>query len=187
MMTWRTGQKLVRAARAETRIPMSDFLERIRKNPPIRIPGTAVLMSTSASGVPSTLLHHLKHNRVLHERVFIVSVHVADTPRVSGEDRLELISLGEGLNRLILNFGFTEKPDVPSGIEAARRLVPDLDPDSLTYYLGRQSVVPKGKRPGMAVWREALFAMLNRNADISADYFCIPAAQAVEIGTQIEI
>jgi KUP system potassium uptake protein len=189
MLTWRKGRQLLETARAHLRVSMADFLDRLRANPPIRIPGTAVFMATSPTWVPRALLHHLKHNRVLHERVLLVSVVVTDSPSVPESERAQVVPVGEGIQRLILRFGFTEPLNVPTQLMAAvmRKQVPDLDPDEVTYYVGRQSVIPSGHRPGMAVWREMLYAILNRNAELSADYFCIPAAQTVEIGVPIEI
>ena len=189
MLTWRKGGQLLEAARTHLRMPVSEFLDRLRAEPPIRIPGTAVFMTTSPTWVPRSLLHHLKHNRVLHERVFLVSVVVTDAPYVSERERAEVVPVGEGIERLILRFGFTEPLNVPTELMAAalRKQVPDIDPDEVTYYVGRQSIIPSGRRPGMAVWREMLYALLNRNAELSADYFCIPAAQTIEIGIPIEI
>ena len=189
MLTWRKGRQLVEAARAHLRMSMNEFLDRLRADPPIRIPGTAVFMATSPSWVPRALLHHLKHNRVLHERIFLVSVLVTDTPSVPESERAEVVPVAEGFYRLILRFGFVEPLNVPTQLMAAalRNQVPDLDPDEVTYYVGRQSVIPSGRSPGMAVWREMLYAILNRNAELSADYFGIPVAQVVEIGIPIEI
>jgi KUP system potassium uptake protein len=189
MLTWRKGQLLVRRGRAHLRMSAKDFLQLLEDHPPIRIPGTAIVMAASPTGVPGTLLHHLKHNRVLHERVFLVSVVVTDEPTVSEEDQAHLIPVGAGVQRLILRLGFTEKPHVPSALRLAARhhRLPDLDPEQATYYVGRQTVVATRDRPGMALWREVVFAMLNRNAELTADYFCIPASQVVEIGSSIEI
>jgi KUP system potassium uptake protein len=126
---------------------------------------------------------------VLHERVIIVSVVVTDEPRASEEEHLKLAPIGEGIQRLIVHIGFMDKPNVPAAIRlaAARGLLPGVDPDDVTYVVGRQTVIPTESRPGMALWREMLFATLNRNAELSADYFCIPAAQTIEVGIPIEI
>ena len=189
MLTWRKGQQLVQRARTHLRMSTREFLHLLEEKPPIRIPGTAVVMSASPNGIPGTLLHHLKHNRVLHESVFLVSVVVTDEPTVADEARLHLIPIGEGVQRLVLRLGFTEKPNVPATLRfaAARLDLPDLDPDIITYYVGRQTVVATRTLAGMAFWREVIFAMLNRNAELTADYFCIPASQVVEIGSSIEI
>jgi KUP system potassium uptake protein len=188
MLTWRNGQQLLKQARTHLRVPMSEFLERLRTNPPIRVPGTAIVMASSSTGVPRSLLHHLRHNRVLHERVIIASVVVTDEPH-SAEEHLKLVPVGDGIQRLIVHIGFMEKPNVPTAIRLAaeRGLLPDVDPEEVTYFVGRQTVIPTEARPGMALWREVLFATLNRNAELSADYFCIPAAQTIEVGIPIEI
>jgi len=135
MLTWRKGQQLVEAARAHLRVSTSEFLDRIRADPPIRIPGTAVFMAASPTGVPRALLHHLKHNRVLHERVLLVSVAVTDLPRVPDEEGAEVSPVGEGIERVILRFGFIEAPNVPKGLmnTALHKHVPDLSPDDVTY------------------------------------------------------
>ncbi len=189
MLTWRKGQQLVQRARTHLRMSTKDFQHLLEQQPPIRIPGTAVIMSASTTGIPGTLLHHLKHNRVMHETVFLVSVVVTDEPAVEEDERVHLAPICEGVQRLVLRLGFTETPDVPTALRhaAARLHLPDLDPDTVTYYVGRQTIVASKKLPGMAFWREVIFAMLNCNAELTADYFCIPAAQVVEIGSTIEI
>ncbi len=119
MLTWRKGQQLVQQARAHLRMSTKDFLKRLEIDPPIRIPGTAVVLSATPTGIPSTLLHHLRHNRVLHERVFLVSVQVSEAPTVPDEDRSRLDPVGAGIQRLILRIGFTEEPNVPAELRAA--------------------------------------------------------------------
>ena len=189
MLTWRKGQQLVQRARKHLRMSTKDFLRLLKSDPPIRIPGVAVVMSASTSSIPGTLLHHLKHNRVLHERVLLVSVVVLDAPIVADEDRVHVAPIGAGIQRVILRLGFTEKPNVPDGLRLAiaQRRVPDFDPEDATYYVGRQTVIATRAHAGMALWREMVFAMLNRNAELTADYFCIPAPQVVEIGSSVEI
>jgi KUP system potassium uptake protein len=189
LLTWRKGQQLVQRARKHLRMSTKDFLRLLKSDPPIRIPGVAVVMSASTSSIPGTLLHHLKHNRVLHERVLLASVVVLDTPVVADADRVHVAPVGAGIQRVILRLGFTEKPNVPDGLRLAiaQRRVPDFDPEDATYYVGRQTVIATRAHAGMALWREMIFAMLNRNAELTADYFCIPAPQVVEIGSSVEI
>ena len=189
MLTWRRGQQLLKDARSHLRVSTDEFLERLNANPPIRVPGTAIVLASSPKGVPRSLLHHLKHNRVLHERLIIVSVIVTDEPHVAEAEHLKLVPVGEGIERLIVHIGFMDKPHVPAAIQLAveRGLLPDVGPEEITYFVGRQTVIPTKERPGMALWREVLFATLNRNAELSADYFCIPAAQTIEVGIPIEI
>jgi KUP system potassium uptake protein len=189
MLTWRKGRQLVEIARAHLRVSTSELLNRLQANPPVRVPGTAVFMAGSPSGVPRALLHHLKHNRVLHERVLLVSVVVADVPSIPDEDRVETIPIGEGIQCVVLHYGFIEAPNVPNALlsGALHAHLPDLDPHRVTYYVGRHVIIPTGLRHGMAVWREMLFAILNRNAELSVDYFCIPVGQAFEVGIPLEI
>ena len=183
------GSAAPKAARAGTRVSASDFLAGSDAKPPIRIPGTAVVMASSPNGLPRSLLHHLKHNRVLHERVILFSLVVTDEPRVAENDCMQVVALGHGIQRLIFHAGFMEKPNVPAAIRLAadRGVISKLDEEAITYYVGRQTVIATESHPGMAIWREMLFATLNRNAELTADYFCIPAGQVVEIGIPIEI
>jgi KUP system potassium uptake protein len=189
MLTWRKGQRLLKDARAHLRVSTSEFLEQLATKPPIRVPGTAVVLASSPKGVPRSLLHHLKHTRVLHERLIIVSIIVTDEPHAPEGEHLKLVPIGDGIERLIVHIGFMEKPNVPTAIRRAiaQGLLPGVDPEEITYFVGRQTVIPTKARPGMALWREVLFATLNRNAELSADYFCIPAAQTIEVGIPIEI
>jgi KUP system potassium uptake protein len=189
MLTWRKGQQLLKDARSHLRVSTAEFVARLEACPPIRVPGTAIVLASSPKGVPRSLLHHLKHNRVLHETIIIVSMIVVDDPRVPDERRLTLTPVGIGILRLAVHIGFMEKAHVPNAVRLAieQGLIPDVDPDEITYFVGRQTVIPVEARPGMALWREVLFATLNRNAELSADFFCIPAAQTIEIGIPIEI
>ena len=189
MLTWRKGRRLVQAARAHLRISTSEFLTRLGADPPLRVPGVAVFMAASPAGVPRALLHHLKHNRVLQEQLLLVSVLFVDVPCVPDEGRVEVIPIEGGMRRVILRFGFMEAPDVPKALHssAARAHLPDLNLEDATYYVGRHSIIPSERRYGMAVWREMLFAVLNRNTELSVDYFCIPVGQVFEVGIPVEI
>jgi KUP system potassium uptake protein len=189
MLTWRRGQWLAEQARTPLRVPAVTFPELLRADPPHRIPGMAVFLSRSTSDIPRTMVHHLKHNRVLHERVFLVSVVTADVPRVPQRHRAEYSDVAQGIHRIILRFGFMEQPDVPWGLilASSARQCPDIDPSEVTYYVGRETVIPSVARPGMAVWRETFYAFLSRNAELSAAYFGLPLGQVVEVGIPIEI
>jgi KUP system potassium uptake protein len=188
MMTWRTGVKLVERARRRLRQPEEAFLRSLHENPPVRLPGTAAFLTAATAGMPVALVHHLKHNRVLHERLLLVSVVTLEEPRVDDADRVEVIPIGEGISRVILRSGFMETPDVKEGVKLAiaQGKLTDVNPINLTYYIGRETIVPT-ERPGMAHWREVLFSILHRNAERSAAYFCVPTRQVVEIGVEIEI
>ena len=188
MMTWRTGVKLVERARRRLRQPEEAFLRSLHENPPVRLPGTAAFLTAATVGMPVALVHHLKHNRVLHERLLLVSVVTLEEPRVDDADRVEVIPIGDGISRVILRSGFMETPDVKEGVKLAiaQGKLMDVNPINLTYYIGRETIVPT-ERPGMAHWREVLFSILHRNAERSAAYFCVPTRQVVEIGVEIEI
>jgi KUP system potassium uptake protein len=189
MLTWRRGQQLTEHARGPLRVPAASFPKLLQADPPHRIPGMAVFLTRSTSDIPRILVHHLKHNRVLHEQVFLVSVVTADVPRVSPRSRAEHSHVAQGIYRIILRFGFMEQPDVPWGLilASSARQCPDIDPSEAIYYVGRETVIPSAARPGMAVWREMLYAFLSRNAELSAAYFRLPLGRVVEIGIPIEI
>ena len=156
--------------------------------PPIRLPGAAAIFTAASTGIPLALTHHLRHNRVLHERVLLISSITTDAPRVEPEQRIKLVPVGAGITRVIFHFGFMETPDVMEGLKLACR-EPELhgiDPQSITYYFRRVMVIP-GTASGMAVWRKSLFATMHLNANLPAAYFGVPAAQVVEVGLEVEI
>jgi len=189
MLTWRRGQRLAEKARSAMRESERDFIRNLRENPPARLPGTAAFFTSGTVGIPLPLTHHLKHIYALHERVLLVTVLTSEEPRVSDEQRVELHELSGGVTRVILHFGFTESPSVPEGVRYAIEQG-ELDCGRLhevSYYIGRETIIPTAQIPGMWVWREALYAFMQRNAERSAAYFCIPVAQVVEIGIEIEI
>ena len=190
MLTWRTGQRLLEA-RACRPAPAGNRCScaSCSRHPPVRLPGAAIVLAPATSGIPLCLTHHLKHNRVLHERVLLVTVLTTEEPRVRATDRIETRPVTRGVNRVLLHYGFMESPDVPEALRLAARSgqLAGIDLDDATYYLGRDTVIATHEVPGMAVWREELFAILDRNAERSAVYFGIPANQVVEIGIVIEI
>jgi KUP system potassium uptake protein len=190
MLTWRTGWRQLEQQRARLRQPEEEFAEWVLKSPPLRVPGTAAIFAAASTGIPLCLTHHLKHNKVLHERVLLVSVTSTDEPRVSPERRVKLVPLAPGIVRVLLYYGFMEKPDVIDGLRLACRdpSLHGIDPEQITYYFRRVMVVPKGEVPGMAVWRERLFAIMHLNANLpAASYFGVPTAQVVEVGLEVEI
>lgn len=189
MLTWRRGVLLLEAARAKLRQPEDAFMRMLAEDPPVRLKGTAAFLAASSSGVPLSLTHHVRHNRVLHERVLLVSVKVAEAPRVPMEERVQVTGLGHGVDRVSMRFGFMEKPDVPKALALVLGKTPldGIDPAAITYYLRRETVMPTAHIPGMAVWREEVFAAMHLNANRSAAYFCLPTAQVVEVGLEVEI
>ena len=189
MLTWRTGYLLLEAQRSRMRQREDDFIEWVLANPPIRLPGAAAIFSAASTGIPLALTHHLRHNRVLHERVLLISIVSSDAPRINPGERVKFVPVGVGITRIILQFGFMEHPNVMDGLKLACRdpSLRDIDPEEITYYFRRVMVIPSGRVPGMAVWRERLFAAMHLNANLPAAYFGVPTAQVVEVGLEVEI
>jgi KUP system potassium uptake protein len=189
MLTWRKGEEIMDAARLEVRQRSKEFIEQVRANPPYRIPGTAVVLVRMIKGIPLALTQNLKHNHVLHQRVFLMAVEMTETPRVPDEDRVRVTPISEDITGVELSFGFMERPDVPKGLAVGitRRQIAQCDLENVTYYTGHETIIPTGRRPGMARWRETLFAFMQRNAQRSGAYFNIPSAQIMEIGIEFEI
>jgi KUP system potassium uptake protein len=189
MLTWRKGEEILDKVRLEVRQPSKEFVERLQIDPPFRIPGTAVVLGRMAKGVPLALSHNVKCNNVLHERVLLVAVTMAETPRVLDENRVEVTPISDGVTRVELRFGFMEQPNVPKGLNVAvaRGQIAQCDLSRVTYYTGHETIIAKGRRSGMARWREELFAFMHHNAQRPGAYFQIPSGQIMEIGVEFEI
>ena len=189
MLTWRTGWQLLEQQRAQLRQREEEFIEWVIKTPPIRLSGAAAIFTAATTGIPLGLTHHLKHNRVLHERVLLIASVSVDEPRVEDADRIKLVPVGAGITRVIFHFGFMETPDIMDGLRLACRLpeLQGIDPENITYYFRRVMVIACEKASGMAVWRKALFATMHLNANLPAAYFGVPPAQVVEVGLEVEI
>jgi KUP system potassium uptake protein len=188
MLTWRAGWQLLELQRSKMRQREDEFVAWVLRSPPIRLPGAAAIFTAASTGIPLGLTHHLRHNRVLHERVLLISSITTDAPRVEPQQRIKLVPVGAGITRVIFHFGFMETPDVMEGLKLAC-LEPELrgiDPWNITYYFRRVMVIP-GNASGMGVWRKSLFATMHLNANLPAAYFGVPAAQVVEVGLEVEI
>jgi KUP system potassium uptake protein len=148
-----------------------------------------VFLASSPTGVPLALTQFVKHNHVLHQRVVLVTVLIEEAPRISDEERAEIIEIIPGITRVILHYGFMQYPTIYDGLVLACKQgkLPGIDLSDITYYIGRETIIPREDVPGMWVWREALFAFLQRNAERSAAFFGVPTRQVVEFGTEIEI
>jgi KUP system potassium uptake protein len=185
MTTWKDG----RAALAEAlniRISIKVFLEDLARKNPYRVPGTAVFMSVNPRGVPGSLLHHFKHNKVLHERVILLSILAQDIPRVAPKERLQLEDLGQGVFRLTVWYGFMETPKVPEIMALAGRQGLKIDLSTTTFFLGRESLFITGKSK-MASWRKIIFSAMSRNAMNPTNFFGIPPDRVIEIGAQVRL
>jgi len=189
MLTWRRGEEIMDQVRLEVRKRTTQFIEGLKTNPPRRIPGTAVVLGRMTQGVPLALSQNLKHNCVLHEKVLLVSVETLEVPRVSDADRSRVTQISDSITRIELRFGFMEQPDVPKGLETTlgSGQIGHCDLGTATYYTGHETIIPSGRRLGMARWREALFGFMHRNAQRPGAYFNIPHDKIMEIGIEFEI
>ena len=181
MMTWRSGWLLLEHQRSKLRQREDDFVAWVLETPPIRLTGAAAIFTAASTGIPLALTHHLRHNRVLHERVLLIASIVTDQPRVPPEERVKLVPVCAGITRVLFYFGFMETPDVMEGLELACRdpALHGIDPHAMTYYFR--------KAGGMSSWRKSLFATMHLNANLPAAYFGVPTSQVVEVGLEVEI
>jgi KUP system potassium uptake protein len=150
------------------------------------VKGTAVFLTSAASGAPPVLLHHLKHNQVLHDQVVLLSIFVAEAPAVPVQERLSVEPLGQGFFRVIARYGFMQTPKIPEIMRGCRRLHLQTEAGSTSYYLGRETLLTHG-RSRMARWRKILFAFVSRNARPATQYFNIPPGRVVELGMQVDL
>lgn len=185
LTTWARGRKLMRERMAEVELPLDIFAKSAHSSTQ-RVPGTAIFMSAATSGVPSALLHNIKHNKVLHERVVVLTVNIAGVPYVDPEERIEITDLGQGFYRLVLNYGFMEETDIPGALKQSAMCGGKFDMMQTSFFLSRQTLL-SAKNPGMAVWREKLFSWMLRNAATPMDFFRLPTNRVVELGSQVEI
>jgi KUP system potassium uptake protein len=176
-------------ARGALRQPEEDLIETAVSRCHARLPGTAIFLASTPNGVPLALTQFVKHNHCLHQRVILVTVLIAEQPRIADEDRAEVIEIIEGITRVILHYGFMQYPTIYEGLTLACRQgkLPGIDLTDITYYIGRETIIPREDIPGMWLWRETIFAFLQRNAERTAAFFDVPARQVVEFGTEIEI
>jgi KUP system potassium uptake protein len=186
MTTWKTGRRLVADRLVARAIPIDHFLEVIKAAPPIRVTGTAVFMTAQPRGIPPALAHNLRHNKMLHEHVVLMTVATAPVPHVSEDQRITSDPLGHGIFTVRLLYGFMEDPHVPQALRAAKAGGLDIELDDVTYFLGRETLLITGRR-GMARWRERLFVVMTRNAVRATAFFHLPAERVVELGVQVEI
>jgi len=185
LTTWAKGRKIMRKNMAEAAMPIEIFTKSAA-NSATRVPGTAIFMASSSAGVPSALLHNIKHNKVIHERVVILTVNIKDVPTVDPEKRCEVKDLGNGFYRLILHFGFMQETDVPEALKQVKGCGMEFDMMTTSFFLSRQTLLPS-KKPEMMIWREKLFAWMLRNAATAMEFFKLPTNRVVELGSQMEI
>ena len=187
LATWKRGRTLLRRQLEEHALNLQDFVSSLSTYPPTRVEGTAIYLTPSSTTVPHALLHNLKHNKVLHERVIFLSAQTMDVPHVPPEQGVKLTPLEEGIYLLHVELGFQDEPDVQRILKEVERLYGmEFQLMETSFFLARQTIIPS-KLPGMAVWREVLFSWMSRNAQDASDYFRIPPNRVVELGTQVEI
>ncbi|HEY4649482.1 MAG TPA: potassium transporter Kup [Gemmatimonadales bacterium] len=203
MSTWKKGRVRLTHIVRENTLPIELFLEDIRRRQPHRVQGAAVFMTSGVDGAPPVLLHHLKHNKVLHEKVMLMSVHTEEIPQVEERERVRCDELGEGFYQVMVRYGFMETPDVPEVLRALARAAENGKPVAVklantTFYLGRETLIamsssrrakndgahPEGRRMGR--WRKKLFILMTRNAQSATAYFGLPPNRVVELGAQIQ-
>jgi KUP system potassium uptake protein len=185
LTTWAKGRQLMINRMNEASLPMEIFIKSAAPSA-ARVPGTAVFMTSTASGVPHALLHNLKHNKVLHERVILLTVRIEDVPYVAMEKRTEQRDYGQGFYRVVLRYGFMEEVDVPAALAQLKDCGPQCRMMDTSFFLARQTLLASS-RPGMAIWREKLFAWMLRNAESAMEFFKLPTNRVVELGSQVEI
>ncbi|MCL5997837.1 MAG: potassium transporter Kup [Chloroflexi bacterium] len=186
MVTWKDGRRLVWERLYDREMSINTLLARLKKNPPERVPGTAIYLSSNPVGAPSALLSNINHYHALHEKIILVTVNTEEVSQIPENERVKLEDLGQGFQRMTITYGFMDDRNIPEVIKKVRLPNYKIDPQQVTYFVNRTRVVPS-ELPGMALWREKFFAVLTHNAATVADFFCLPPAQVVEIGTQVEV
>jgi KUP system potassium uptake protein len=187
MTTWRRGRELVVREIKQGGLALLPFIDNITEHPPLRVPGTAVFLTANQHAVPHALLHNLKHNKVLHERNVMLTVDMLETPVAESGERIHLSPLGSDFYSLELRFGFAEDPNIPLALSKCAKSGLPFDLMDTTFFLSRENIVADKRRPGMALWRDRLFAFMSRNALPATAFFQIPGNRLIELGTQLEI
>ena len=187
LSTWKRGREILFAKLHPGAIPLDPFIKSITQHPPVRVPGTAVFLTASQEGVPHALLHNLNHNKVLHERVVLLTVRSEDIPHVPDSQRIDVAPLGHDFFRVTVHYGFKDEPDLPTALEGCKCKGLEFSMMETSFFLSRQTLVPMPDEPGMAFWREKLFAAMSRNATSATVFFKIPSNRVVELGTRIEL
>jgi len=185
LTTWSKGRKLMRDRMTEIGLPL-DIFAKSANNSTKRVSGTAIFMNSGSTGTPSALLHNIKHNKVLHERVVVLTAQISDVPYVDESERYETHDLGEGFYRVVLHYGFMEETDVPKALKKIDMCGGKFEMMQTSFFLSRQTLLSADK-PGMMIWREKLFAWMMRNAATPMEFFRLPTNRVVELGSQVEI
>jgi KUP system potassium uptake protein len=189
LTTWRRLSTVINAREAAYSVPMEGFLQSLQQDNVTRVPGTAVYLTQNPASVPTTLLHNLKHNKVIHERMVFLTLVTDDVPYVASteHERTEVEVLERGaVYRVTLHYGFREDPDVPAGLELLKRHGLLLEMEETTFFLGKTSIA-RADRPGLFTWRRELYRWMQRNSPNAVEYFKLPPQRVIELGTRISI
>ena len=186
MATWRRGRELVMREIKQSGLALEPFIASVVAHPPLRVPGTAIFLTANISGVPNAMLHNLKHNKVLHERNVLLTGETLDTPTAEPDERVDVHALGHGFYQVTLRYGFAEDPDVPNALAGVEACGVPFDMMDTTFFVSRETIIATD-RPGMARWRDKIFAFMSRNAIAATEFFQIPGNRLIELGTQVEI
>jgi len=186
MQTWQAGRASVMARLLREQKPVRDFLDDLKRDPPVRVPGTAIFLDAKASGIPRALLSNIKFNRVIHERVVLLTVVTREQPRIAETKRLSMTPVCEGIMRVVAQFGFMEKPNILEILRDAEAYGVPYEPEKTTFFLSREELLP-GQRSDLPPLRRKAFMMMARSAQVIADYYGLPPSRVVEIGTRLEI
>ena len=186
MLTWRRGRRIIERNLRLQAVPLKDFLETLFISPPQRVPGTAVVLKRDNDGVPLALLHNLSHNKVIHERVYFLTIHTHDVPWIPPWERIKITDYGNNCWMIDVHYGFKNEPDIPLILEECGQQGHHFDLMQTSFFVSRLSLMPS-KRSMMVRWREHLFIWITRNARSAADYYQIPTNRVVEMGTRLEI
>jgi KUP system potassium uptake protein len=186
MWTWVRGTRLLTQKLRRDSIPTPDLIRMLEKSKPMRVAGTAVFLTSSPEIAPSALMHNLKHNKVLHERVWILSVLTEDTPRVPASKRFQIEKLSEDFTRVVLHYGYMQSPRVPAALASLRKAGLKFDIMTTSFFLGRYTIKP-APNSDMPLWQDRLFIALARQAANATDFFSIPSDRVVELGAQVTV
>jgi KUP system potassium uptake protein len=185
MLTWKRGRQFLSGKFADMSLPLDDLVDSFKRHAPVRVRGTAVFLSASTVATPGALLHNLKHNKILHEKVIILTLLTQRVPRVKAEESLEVIDIGSGIWRVISSHGFMEQPDVQQILASCASHDLTCDPNQTSFFLGRETIVPT--RKNMPIWQARFFSLLCRSSQSAMEFFNLPPNRVIELGTQIEV
>ena len=186
MLTWVKGAQILRQSTRRSEADLDWLVRKLEKKPPHRVPGTAIFLTGSPDTAPTSLMHNLKHNRVLHERNIILTIRSADRPRVPNSERATIKKVSDTFTSVSLTYGFMETPNVPRGLTLLRKKGLNIEPEQTSFFLSRRILRPAA-RSGMPGWQRRVFIALANTAENATSYFHIPTDRVVEVGTQVEV